>query len=339
MEEQRYRDRRGGKMVRPFSIAARVSSRGMSLGLERVLTDFGADSSFAKAVVKVKEHYGVEVNESAVCRMSEKHGDLMHREMEVEPRMPAKGVKELLAETDGAFIPIVEIVAGFGDKRKRRSSKYQEGRLCLAGQVGSFQRKYRATLGSVDEAGRQWKASVVEAGGGENTALHCVGDGAPWIVKQMEKQFGKQAKYLIDFYHLSEYLGKAGEAIGGKEGKRWLKKAQAKMKNNEWQEVLQELGKYEEAKEIAEVDAPVRSCRRYMENRKENLDYRGAIEKGLPIGSGEIESGNKSVVQARLKIAGAWWKVENAEKMLALRVNRANGDWNSYWKQQRQANA
>lgn len=324
--------------MRPFRLAARVSSRGMSLGLERVLTDFGADSSFAKAVTKVAEHYGVEVSESAVCVVTEKHGLQMQIEMEAEERMPAKGVKELLGEADGAFIPIVEIVAGAGDKRKRRSSKYQEGRLCLAGQVGSLERKYRATLGSVEEVGRQWKASVVEAGGGQETELHCVGDGATWIVKQMEKQFGKQAKYLIDFYHLSDYLGKAGAAIAGKMGKRWLAQAQEKMKKNEWQEVWQELGKYEEAETVAEADAPVRACRRYMANRKEYLDYQGAIEKGLPIGSGEIESGNKSVVQARLKIAGAWWKVENAEKMLALRVNRANGDWNSYWKQQRQTN-
>lgn len=325
--------------MRPFCLAARVRCRGVSLGLERVLTDFGADSSFAKAVAKVAEHYGVEVSESGVCAVTEKHGLQMQIEMEVDERMPPKGVKELLGETDGAFIPIVEIVAGEGDKRKRRNSKYQEGRLCLAGQVGSLQRKYRATLGNVEETGRQWKASVIEAGGGQNTEIHCVGDGAPWIVRQMEKQFGKQAKYLIDFYHVSDYLGKAGGAIVGKRGKMWLKKAQAKMKNNEWEEVLQELGKYEEAENIAEAEAPVRACRRYIKNRKQYLDYRGAMEKGLPIGSGEIESGNKSVVQARLKIAGAWWKVENAEKMLALRVNRANGDWNSYWKQQRQANA
>jgi hypothetical protein len=54
----------------------------------------------------------------------------------------------------------------------------------------------------------------------------------------------------------------------------------------------------------------------------------------LPIGSGEIESGNRSVVQERLKISGAWWAEENARKMLALRVARANGEWPAYWQQQ-----
>jgi hypothetical protein len=47
----------------------------------------------------------------------------------------------------------------------------------------------------------------------------------------------------------------------------------------------------------------------------------------------------EGVVQARLKKSGAWWKTENAEKMLSLRVCRANGEWSSYWQQIRQAAA
>ena len=50
------------------------------------------------------------------------------------------------------------------------------------------------------------------------------------------------------------------------------------------------------------------------------------------IGSGEIESAHRYVIQIRLKIAGAWWKVENLSKMLALRVLRANRGWEDYWR-------
>ena len=60
------------------------------------------------------------------------------------------------------------------------------------------------------------------------------------------------------------------------------------------------------------------------------------LEQGLPSGSGEVESGHRHVIQARLKRPGAWWKEENAEKMLALRVARANREWDSYWQGQRQ---
>jgi len=37
-----------------------------------------------------------------------------------------------------------------------------------------------------------------------------------------------------------------------------------------------------------------------------------------------IESAHRSVVQERLKVAGAWWKREGGEKMIALRIRRAN---------------
>jgi hypothetical protein len=51
----------------------------------------------------------------------------------------------------------------------------------------------------------------------------------------------------------------------------------------------------------------------------------------LPIGSGEMESAHRYVIQRRLRIAGAWWTTENLSKMLALRVVGANRDWEDYW--------
>ncbi len=114
-----------------------------------------------------------------------------------------------------------------------------------------------------------------------------------------------------------------------------MREQQARLKRNEVKKVLEELRERQEGAEVEEINAPIRRCYRYLWERREQVDYQGAIEKGLPIGSGEIESGNKSVLQARLKIAGAWWKVENAEKMIGVRTNRANQDWEAYWKQQR----
>ena len=75
----------------------------------------------------------------------------------------------------------------------------------------------------------------------------------------------------------------------------------------------------------------MRQCWRYLNNRQDQLDYPGAIDKALPIGSGEIESAHRYVIQRRLKLPGAWWTAANASSMLALRLNRANGEWQSYW--------
>jgi len=78
-------------------------------------------------------------------------------------------------------------------------------------------------------------------------------------------------------------------------------------------------------------DAPVRACSRYISNRTELLDYQGALAADLPIGSGEIESAHRYVIQSRLKRAGAWWTLDNLDNMLALRILRANREWEDYW--------
>ena len=78
--------------------------------------------------------------------------------------------------------------------------------------------------------------------------------------------------------------------------------------------------------------APVRACHRYLSNRVTQFDYKSAIEQGLPIGSGEVESAHRYVIQKRLKISGAWWKGDNTDYMLALRIMRANDEWGAYGK-------
>ena len=55
----------GKKLSTPFSLSAEVKSRGYSLLLERIVTDFGADISFGQVVEKLKEHYGITISASA----------------------------------------------------------------------------------------------------------------------------------------------------------------------------------------------------------------------------------------------------------------------------------
>lgn len=337
--EQLWRGKQSQQVLRPFAQAARVSCRSYSLGLQRVVTDFAADSSFVEAVAKVKEHYGVEVCAGTVRSITEGHAAVMSEAAEGVAQMPPRGVRRMIGEMDGSFIPCVKIQENKGDRRRLRAVDWHEAKLCLVEVAGSTRPRFGATMHTAERAGQQWRRVAIEAGAGQNTELHCVGDGARWIIGQVHQQFGPQASYLVDFYHVSEYLAAAGQAIAKERGRAWLTEQQARLKENKAEEVLAALARSREQEEVAEAEAPVRRCERYLRDRQAYLNYQQAIAEGLPIGSGEIESGHRSVVQARLKISGAWWLVANAEKMLALRVMRANGEWQSYWQQQRQAHA
>lgn len=110
-----------------------------------------------------------------------------------------------------------------------------------------------------------------------------------------------------------------------------MEQQKQRLKENQTDAVLDSLRPFLEDDTVADTDAPVRACYRYMINRPGQFDYQTALQTGLPMGLGEIESAHRYIMQARLKIAGAWWNRANAAKMLALRVARANGHWDSYW--------
>jgi hypothetical protein len=130
-----------------------------------------------------------------------------------------------------------------------------------------------------------------------------------------------------------EYLSAAGKAIESepKACAVWLDKQKTRLKGDGLSLVMSELQSNVERLQVAHEQAPVRRCHRYLSERQDQLDYAQAIKQELPIGSGEIESAHRYVVQKRLKLPGAWWKAANAEHMLALRLNRVNKEWSSYW--------
>jgi hypothetical protein len=44
-----------------------------------------------------------------------------------------------------------------------------------------------------------------------------------------------------------------------------------------------------------------------------------------------LKTGRLDQAQAALARHIAWWRVDHDEYMLALRINRRNGDWAAYW--------
>jgi len=316
--------------------SAKVVPRGCSRPLQRTITDFAADQPFAQARLKLLEHYGFAIGESTIQRIALGHAQALFEAGQASqdfPETPGRH-REIVAQTDGGMIPIVTPDESQKDKRKGKALSWREAKLCLAHAKGSQTPVYAGTVaGGVETAGRQLFVCAVRAGFGATSHVHAVGDGAPWIVGQVEEYFGAQASYLIDFYHVCEYLSTAAKAIVADAAPldAWMGAQKDALKTGRLDNVLAALAPHIEAPEMDDDQAPVRRCHRYLSARRTHLNYREALANDLPIGSGEIESAHRYIAQQRLKRPGAWWRVDHAEYMLALRINRRNGDWAAYW--------
>jgi len=293
------------------------------------MTDFGADHAFAPAAAKLKEHDGIEMPVSSVQRTTEHHARWIYEQEAARVIRPGTAAGMFIGEIDGSMVPVVEPSPDAADHRKGKVLSWKEVRLNLVHPQGRVSPVFGGHFaGGVEESGRQWWRCAAKAGFGPASHRHGVGDGAPWIVNQVDLQFGTQGSYLIDFFHVGEYLGAAAPGCAADHPQAWLEVQKERLKANQVAAVLEALAPFVT---VDQDDDPVTACDRYLRNRLDYLDYQSAIQQGLPIGSGEIESAHRYIIQERLKLPGAWWSPTHVETMLALRLNRANREWEAYW--------
>jgi hypothetical protein len=301
--------------------------------LQRAITDFGADVPFAQVREKIREHYGIHIANGAAAKITEDHA---HRLSEADTTPVVRSTKDaltLIAEVDGSMIPIVQTgtpdESGSQDRRKTRKVFWKEAKLSLMRRADEVTPTFAVTMGDPSTAGSDLLRLAIAAGFNTRSHVHGLGDGAPWIEDQMERQFGAQCRYHVDFFHVCDYLAAAKVCVANDPD--WMERQKEHLKTNQLPLVLTALEPFLEPDTVPTEAAPVRGCYRYLTNRPGQFNYQAAIQAGLPIGSGEVESAHRYVIQKRLKLSGAWWKPENAQAMLNLRVTRANGGWDRYW--------
>lgn len=307
--------------------------RGYSLPLQRAITDFGSEKSFDRASGQMLEHYNLIISASTIRRVTEGHG----HQIQINPELIQGKASEtqtgqhLIVETDGTMIPIVKTDEGDdSDNRKNRVVCWKEARLGLVYEQGSTTPIFGASTEGVEKMGDQLECCATVLGLDKHTQIHGVGDGATWIPDQINRVFGTQSSYLIDFFHLSDYLAAASKSCA-EDHVIWLKEQQEQLKKGNLDAVVEAMKFHDEPLTVKDQDAPVRACLRYIQNRPGQFDYLKALQAELPIGSGQIESAHRYVIKERMNLAGAWWKFENAGDMIGLRTLRANDQWDNYW--------
>ena len=158
-----------------------------------------------------------------------------------------------------------------------------------------------------------------------------MGDGAKWIWNGYE-QISKDSllssveQYqILDYYHASEHLSLISRKIlrSKTKAKSWVKK----MKSILFDKGEKDFIKVLEADCKGSKSEDVKREIEYFKKNRKRIDYKLFESKGLPIGSGAIESAVRRVVNLRLKGNSIFWKVDNANDIISLRSLYKSGRW------------
>lgn len=337
------RDGRRGTPRHPFRDYAKVTNHGTSLTLQRRIADFSAERSFQRTTQALREHYQIEVPLYTIDN-STRHIAKQAKHFNAQAPAHIKPADTLISQVDGSMLPIVsfreEIPAADAptkrtDKRKLRSCHWKEIRVSTTRVPGSVDTWYGVAVGEPLVIGCMMLDSCTFKGMHAATHIHAVSDGAAWIAEEYDRQFGTRCKFHLDFYHVCDYLAAAASSttMSASDRKSWFEEQKQSLRTSEIQAVIDALRSLLAEQNAADASSPICTAISYLEKRRHQLDYQEAIAQDLPIGSGEVESAHRHILQKRLKIPGAWWCLERAEEMAQLRAMRANQQWNDFWQQ------
>jgi hypothetical protein len=149
---------------------------------------------------------------------------------------------------------------------------------------------------------------------------------------------GLKVPVLIDYIHLSGYLGKAAAALHPGDpvtAGQWADGQLLRVLHGRAKAVAATLASVaaktranprKRGLDLADVDRAVT----YLTSNHQHMRYDKALDKGWPIATGMIEGACRFVIEDRFGITGARWSPDGAETILKLRAVVVNGDLDDY---------
>lgn len=153
-----------------------------------------------------------------------------------------------------------------------------------------------------------------------------ISDGATWLRNMINELF-PEAVQILDKYHLIENIYEYGKFIFNddiKKVEKFKNKIIGFCYSDEYNLIVKELKKYKDIK----IPQTICNLPVYLEHNKDKTNYSNYEHNGWFVGSGAIESSNKTVAQLRLKQAGMRWSVGGANYIIALRCMYESDNWN-----------
>lgn len=312
----------------------------LSPWLNENLVRLGSWMPFARAAEMLAALTGVAVSEDLAQGRTEAAGAAQvalqtaaveRLERQAPPAPPGPDRQYLSA--DGAFVPLV-------------GGEWAEVKSVVIGEVAApvmekgeavvhtHHLSYFSRLADADTFDRLALVETHRRGVENAGQVAAVLDGAEWL-QGFADWHRSDALRILDFPHAAGYVGKIGQATWGADSPElagWLSAQLHQLKHVGPDDVLAHLRDMVAEQPQAEAfELP--QALAYLEKRIAQMDYPRFQAQGWPIASGATESGNKLVVEARLKGAGMHWARAHVDPLLALRNVVCNNRWDEAWPQ------
>jgi len=334
-----------------------------SMGVREMCCRESLNTAFVPASENIQRLAQLDLSATTVCQIVEAQGAAVSQAQHKNQLGPDFTFeqctdKTLITGMDGVMVPLVTEA----QKQKRRAAETQKrlkekrrstARACRPRQgsdgpykefkIVAFYDSDKAhqyavgTSGDHDVAGRLLRQNAQTLRLSEAQSKYSVSDGAPWILKQLQRQLPMLDENILDYYHFQEHVTTTGQVLfgeGSSEAAAWKKQMTQRAKKQGSLVMLDHLGRCAEDLTDPAKRQALDSLRDYVGKRIAMTDYPAFLNKNYDIGSGPTESFCGCLTQ-RLKGPGMRWDKTNAQALMALASLYYSNQWDKYWNTKR----
>jgi len=285
---------------------------------------------------------GLKVSASLIRQVTEETGEKVHEQQMEEAEQTVARLEEVIPtlrpheQRPGTLYVMADGSQVNTREQGQDGSSWREMKLGLVysddhvltrkgGQSVLVNKEYVTYFGGVDVFKKLLFAAAIRARYGIYQKTVVIGDGAHWIWNLCEELF-PDAIQVLDYYHLCENVYNYAKYLYPSDRihmTQWAESTITKIEKGELNEALASIPATIDTK----LPIGVPNLRNYLTNNRNRMNYRALQQQGIKVGSGAVESGNKKVIQQRMKQSGMRWNIQSGQSVASLRAKSASGRW------------
>ena len=165
--------------------------------------------------------------------------------------------------------------------------------------------------------------------------VYVVMDGGLWLWNIFADRFQQCAVGTLDFYHASQHLHALAAELFREDkdqARRWCGQILHALKHHSPKKLFKTLAELvaDPPRQDQATRCAIAQASAYFADHRNHMDYAHAAQRGLPIGSGSMES-QCSQFQNRFKRRGQFWAQPGSAGLLEVAVRHQNGELRSLW--------
>jgi hypothetical protein len=281
----------------------------------------GQDQVFEQSSKLLKRLCGVDLSGKQTENLCHHYGQKLEEQME-------SSIEERVIVEKTAALHYVMVDGSYVMSREKGWTETKVGRVFKAGDNFKVSEKreiikesvYMAHIGTHEAFIDKFSCLLNPL-----TYFVFLADGGTWMWKWIA-DFYPNAIQILDFFHAYQKICQWATVVFKDDQlmKDWCENARLLLLDNGLDELLLDIQGWQCEGQVLEKKNALLT---YLTNNATRMTYKTFLEKGYLIGSGAIESAQRTVVQQRLKRSGQRWTIKGGQQVLNLRIKNLSNQW------------